>query len=285
MRSSSISAGTGVRWTVDFPGDTGARVEHNELARGFARSDSDAYALGADSDASAYVHINDSVTTTIQSGSTTEGEEVRLRAVHKNLDLQAIANSNCGCGGGDTDATAVVTFLGDSLIRGVDESIIRTSELVVSALTNFDRLYAYAHRSGGFFDVGGSSADVNYQPKRDILWESTVFLLGEPNPVLIVDASGKIIAKSGNVTVRSSQFGAPLSIGDTISGGTIWIDPILYDEKPAALFEANDAGGSCDGDCSGLIHGTGGMFYMQQTWNSVLIRNSSDKAIVIKGTA
>ncbi|MGU3646985.1 hypothetical protein ACLBXX_18660 [Microbacterium sp. C23T] len=279
------SAGSGVRWTVDFAGDTGARVEHNELARGFARSDSDAYALGADSDAGAYVHVNDSVTTTIANGSVSEGEEVRLRAVHKNLDLQAIANSNCGCGGGDTDARAHVTFLGDSLIRGEDESIVRTSELVVSSLTNFDRLYAYAHRSGGLFDVGGSDADVNYQPRRDILWESTVFLLGEPNPVLIVDASGRIIAKSGNVVVRSTQFGAPLGIGDTISGGTIWIDPILYDEKPAALFEANDAGGSCDGDCSGLIHGTAGMFYMQQTWNSVLIRNSSDKAIFIKGTA
>ena len=166
----------------------------------------------------------------------------------------------------------------------MDESVIRTAELVVSALTFFDRLYVRAHRSGGFFDVGSADSDIQYKPKRDILWESTVYLLGEPNPVLIIDASGKIIAKTYNVTVRASEFGPALNIGDTIAGGTIWIDPIIYDELPAALFEANAAGSGCDDDCNGLIHGGQGIFYLQQTWNSVLIRNSSEKSIVLKGT-
>ena len=38
---------------------------------------------------------------------------------------------------------------------------------------------------------------------------------------------------------RHAQFGPALNIGDTIAGGTIWIDPIIYDELPDALFEAN----------------------------------------------
>ncbi len=277
-----MSATVGRQYAVN--GANGAIESTLLTARGTARSISDAYALGADSDAGAYVRLNSAATVTLSTKATVEGTSVFIRAAHENLDLQADANSNCGCGGGDTDARADVTAITNSSVVGADESVVRTAGLHVAAYQYFSNLYVHAHRSGGFFDVGSADADLSYAPTRDILWESTVYLLGEPNPILIVDASGTIVAKTDNVTVRATQSGAPLGIGDVVSGDTIWVDPILYDQLPEALFDANHQN-SCTSSCAGLIHGTLGTFYMQETWNSVLVRNSSEKAIVVKGTA
>ncbi|GAB3043216.1 hypothetical protein GCM10027052_26710 [Parafrigoribacterium mesophilum] len=276
-----LSAAIGRQHTVN--GATGAIQTALLQARGIARSDADAYALGADSDAGAYVRLNSAATVTLEKDSAVEGTDVFIRSAHENLDLQADANANCGCGGGDTDARADVTATTTSSVVGADESIVRTAGLHVAAYQYFSNLYVHAHRSGGLFDFGSSDANLTYQPARDILWESTTYLLGEPNPILIVDASGRIIAKTDNVTVRATQFGTPLGIGDVVGGDTIWVDPILYDQKPEALFEANHQA-SCTGACDGLIHGLLGIFYMQETWNSVQIRNSSDKAVFLKGT-
>ena len=277
-----LSATVGRQYTVN---DANGAIDSTLLeARGIARSISDAYALGADSDAGAYVRLNSTANVTLETNSSVEGADVFIRAAHENLNLQSDANSSCGCGGGDTDARANVTATTTSSVVGADESVVRTAGLHVAAYQYYSKLYVHAHRSGGLFDFGSADADLSYEPARDILWESTVYLLGEPNPILIVDASGRITAKTDNVTVRATQFGTPLGIGDVVSGGTIWVDPILYDEKPEALFEANHQA-SCTGSCTGLIHGLLGIFYMQETWNSVRILNSSDKAIFLKGTA
>ncbi|MEO6494544.1 MAG: hypothetical protein ABIP99_17070 [Ilumatobacteraceae bacterium] len=277
-----LSATVGRQYTVN--GVNGAIDSSLLEVRGIARSTSNAYALGADSDAGAYVKLNSTATVTLATNSSVEGASVFVRAAHENLNLQADANSSCGCGGGDTDARANVTATTNSSVVGADESVVRTAGLHVAAYQYYSNLYVHAHRSGGLFDFGSSDADLGYAPTRDILWESTVYLLGEPNPILIVDASGRIIAKTDNVTVRATEFGTPLGIGDVVSGGTIFVDPILYDQKPEALFEANHQA-SCTSACTGLIHGLLGIFFMQETWNSVLIRNSSDKAVVLKGTA
>ncbi|WP_203230655.1 calcium-binding protein [Agromyces humi] len=277
-----LSAAVGRQYTVN---STNGDIQGSLLeARGIARSTADAYALGADSDAGAYVKLNSSATVSLLTNASVEGADIFIRAAHENLNLQADANADCGCGGGDTDARADVSVSTTSSVVGADESVLRTSGLHVAAYQYFSKLYVHAHRSGGLFDFGSADATLSYAPARDILWESTVYLLGEPNPILIVDASGTIIAKTDNVTVRASEFGPALGIGDTIGGGTIWIDPILYDEQPEALFEANHPAG-CTSSCNGVIHGTQGMFLMQETWNTLLIRNSSDKAIFIKGTA
>jgi hypothetical protein len=82
--------------------------------------------------------------------------------------------------------------------------------------------------------------------------------------VLTIDQFGQIIAKTNNVTVRTSVSGTPLNIGQFIPGGaTIYVDPILYDKLPAALFRANKITGS-DADDS-HIDGTQAVFYMQET--------------------
>ena len=117
-------------------------------------------------------------------------------------------------------------------------------------------------------------------PKRTIVWNADVYLLGEPNPRLIVDATGKIIAKSDNVTVRANGVGPALQIDDVFAPGTtIVIDPIIYDQKPTALFRANH-----HDDVASTISGTLGIFFMQETWNSVTVLNGSDRPMQLLGT-
>ena len=86
--------------------------------------------------------------------------------------------------------------------------------------------------------------------------------------MLIVDAAGVIVAKTDNVTVRAGLGGPALNVGDVITGGTtIWIDPIIYDELPTALFEANHVDGVPEPLLEHPRHA--GVFYIQETWNSV----------------
>ena len=97
--------------------------------------------------------------------------------------------------------------------------------------------------------------------------------------MLIIDATGEIVAKTYNVVVHDNG-GPALNIGDHITlGHTITIEPIIYDELPAALFEANHID-----DHDSHIDGTHGVFYMQETWNSVTIINGSDSPILLEGT-
>ena len=57
------------------------------------------------------------------------------------------------------------------------------------------------------------------------------------------------------------------------------IDPIIYDQKPTALFRANHRD-----SVASTISGTTGIFFMQETWNSVTLLNGSDRAMQLLGT-
>ena len=271
------SSGVGVAKGVDF---ANGNVTSSALsAKADSKSSARAAALGADSDAGAYVRYSDSAKVVLEGDSLTEGDAVVLRASHENVDLKADAGASCSCGGGDTDATARVIFHLDSLVQADDSSVVRTANLLVEAL-EFVGYYYRAHRSGGFLDVGGSSGSATVDPKRTIVWNADVYLLGEPNPRLVVDATGKIIAKSDNVTVRANGVGPALQIDDVFAPGTtIVIDPIIYDQKPTALFRANH-----HDDVASTISGTLGIFFMQETWNSVTVLNGSDRPMQLLGT-
>ncbi len=271
-----IAASLGAKHGVDTNGGiTSTGLD----AQAVARADSHAAALGADSDAAAYVVANDTVRVKLETGSEIDGDSVTLRAAHEHINFQADASSSCSCGGGDTDATAVVNYSRDSRVEADDGSVIRTADLLVETYEFWDRLYAHAHRSGGFLDGGDADASVNNDAKRTITWDADVYLLGEPNPVLIIDSQGTIIAKTYNVTVHAGA-GPALQIGDVIpSGQTIVIDAILYDELPSALFVANHVDG-----VDSNISGSAGVFYMQETWNSVTIKNAADRPILLNGS-
>src|SRR5262249_43460729 len=106
------------------------------------------------------------------------------------------------------------------------------------------------------------------------------YLLGEPDPVLVVNEGGTIIAKTSNVGVHAdSALNPALNVGDTIGAGhTIVVDPMLYDQKPKALFEANHVDGN-----DSHIDQTGGIFYMQETWDSVTVLNEADRPMQLLG--
>ena len=271
------AAGVGVGHGVDIA--NGNVTTDELLAKADAKATARAAALGADSDSAAYVRYSDTVRVVLEGNSEIEGDAVVLRASHEHVSLNADATASCACGGGDTDATAKVIFHLDSRVQADDSSVIRTASLLVEAY-EFVGYHAHAHTSGGLLDGGDADADATVDPKRTIVWNADVYLLGEPNPLLIVDGAGKIIAKSDNVTVRANGVGPALQIDDVFAPGTtIVIDPIIYDQKPTALFVANHVDG-----VPSTISETNGVFFMQETWDSVKILNGSDRPVQLLGT-
>ena len=82
------------------------------------------------------------------------------------------------------------------------------------------------------------------------------------------------------MTVRANGVGPALQIDDVFAPGTtIVIDPIIYDQKPTALFRANH-----NDNVASTISGTQGIFFMQETWNSVTLLNGSDRPMQLLGT-
>ncbi len=257
LRGATVFIGASFGAKRDIAGD-GTISHGGVIAEAIARASARAAALGADSDAASWIKVTSDANVLLDDGSLVVGDFVTLRASHEGLNFQATASASCSCGGGDTDATAKVIFHGDSHVQAGDLAVIKTAELLVEAFQVGSKLYAQARRSGGLLDGGDADADVTNDAKRSILWNAKVFLLGEPNPVLIVDATGTVVAKTYNVGVRANGVGPYLGIGDVIPvGQTIVIDPIIYDELPAATFLANHVDGvnsTIDGTTGRLLH-------------------------------
>ena len=283
------TSGRGGLTEVDFGGTKQVNADTlsvNALVER-ARLSSDAYtrstAAGAGSTADAHSIINGSNQIILEPGSfLIGGSSLFLTSEYDNVDVYAHAHSICRCFGGYTHPDADAQIDTTAFVNGKPNSSVKSASLVVTVNQFVVRFQADSDRDGAFLDFG--SADSNgspNSPKRHITWESQTYLLGEPNPVLIIDDTGKIVAKTNNVTVRAnSAAGAPLAIGDHIlAGQTIFIDPILYDKLPAALFRANKITGTDANDSN--IDGTQAIFYMQETWDSVTIINNFDAPIVI----
>ena len=251
-----------------------ARVTTNAYTRSTA--------AGAGSTADATSRLEGSNEVILESGSYLIGQEnLFLTAQYDHIDVYAYARSICRCFGGYTAPTGTGDLDTTALVDGKDGSTVKTANLVVTAYQNVDRVKGDASRSGAFLDFGSSDPNTSTSAKRHIHWESQTYLLGEPNPVLVIDENGTIVAKTDNVTVRTSPAGTPMNIGQSfLPGQTIYIDPIIYDELPAALFRANEVDNVVT-DVDGVIDGTEAVFYMQETWDSVYVENNFDAAIVI----
>ncbi|MFN2609691.1 MAG: hypothetical protein ABR507_02275, partial [Actinomycetota bacterium] len=281
LRAATVYLSAGVGELRGINASNGQVTSAAMTEKALARSNAHAAALGADSDAASHIIASDATKVLLDGGSSITGDFVQLKSIHNNVNFQADSSASCSCGGGDTDATAEVTYNRDSFINGAVNAVVRTADLNVFAEEYWSTLYTHAHSDGGLFDGGSADAPLNNNPSRTIVWNATTYLLGEPNPVLIIDSTGTIIAKTYNVTARRSSDNAALSIGDIVPGGdTINIDPIIYDELPSALFFANQV----DGSHLGTISGKSAIFYMQETWDSVTIANSSDRPIHLFGT-
>ena len=280
-----------------------------DALRGIAISTARATALGADSDAGASVKVRGSTEVDLQSGSTIVGNVgTTIRAVYGNVDVYAKPRATCSCGGGDTDARANADYDTTAKVKGrpaagtVAAALIRTADLTVDATQHVLRYDRDPSRNGGFFDGGGSDRNPNpngYFPRRLIFWEPKVIMLGEPNPVLEVDATGRI-TKIVNVVVHD-EFGGiydgdPMTahpgVGATIAGGRIIVQPIIYDRGANARLFTNQP---MDGDPPNPsivapnpaapaaprseIWGNADVFEFQETWDFVRIFNDSSKQL------
>ena len=183
-------------------------------------------------------------------------------------------------------------------VAGEDFSKLKTARLDVQAYQFVARFDADADTSSGFLDFGDADDfDANddagrYRPRRTIFWETTVFLLGEPNPVLEVDQNGIITFKTWNVYVKAfnpstNTYSGLLDVGNAIPAGSwIVVGDLIYDETGFVKFDTNDsgevnshAGGSDDNES--IIFGNAGEFYVQDTWDTVTLTNYSDRRFVI----
>jgi len=277
-----------IQGSADLHGDVVQVVAQVPFVKAVAVSRTRATALGADSDAGANAEVHGLAEVRLKTTSFITGDtSVLIKALYDKIDVYANPEASCACGGGDTDSRAYIRIDTNSKVAGEDFSRVKTAHLDVQAYAFVARFDANADsHAPSPFDFGSEDNNDDasrFHPRRTIFWESTVFLLGEPNPVLEVDATGKIVLKTWNVYVKAynpatDTYSALLDVNDTIPAGQwIVVGDLLYDESSFARFEANDV----NDDNKALIFGNAGEFYVQHTWDSVLITNYSDRRLVI----
>ncbi|NIO40352.1 MAG: hypothetical protein GTO41_09225, partial [Burkholderiales bacterium] len=238
-----------------------------------------ATALGANSEATGRARVQGWNEVTLQRNSTIIGNvSTSITSEYQHVTVTADASAA-------TDAR-VVAYGPNS-----PAALIKTSDLTVTTNQLIDDYHRNANRSGGFLDFGGSSEQGSPNFRRRIFWEALVVMLGEPNPWLEVDSTGKIV-KLINITVHDDDghtyvddpFNNIHTVG-TLSGTTITVDDIIYDHGANARFLANDPnvlGTIHSGSAPvGEIWGELGVFEFQQTWDYVKLLNSSNLNLVV----
>ena len=249
-----------------------------------------AIAFGANSEATSNLYVHGSSEMTLDNGANVIGNvATKLQGLYEHKNLYAYSRAICRCFGGSTRPTSLIDDDSDARVVGGFGSTIQTSDLTVVANQEVDGYNREASRSGGFLDFGGASDD-NGSPNmhRRIFWEARVIMLGEPNPWLVVDSSGRI-TKLVNVCGHDdagnyfcdNPFTGQHDTPD-LGGTTITVDDIIYDHGANARFLGNDPG-SLDGRDTpdSEIWGRRGVFEFQQTWDHVKLFNSSNLNLVI----
>ncbi|MFL5864389.1 MAG: hypothetical protein ACJ780_27065, partial [Solirubrobacteraceae bacterium] len=263
------------------------------------RSASESDAFGAGSTAEAVVNVHSIAAVDLLGSAELDAATVQLHARAENQSYNLDSNARCACFAGSATANSNLNYYGTSRVTGETGSIIRTNALWADTVQSVGaNLSQDAH--GGF--LVSHNGDNHYnsnrdgtndlQQTRDFNWNTVVYLLGDPDPVLSIDSSGTIIAKSSDVTVSTnSNLSSPLSTGQTIQPGqTIYVGPILYTDAPKALFTANSVGSAGGQDNNSTIESANGSnntpaeFIVQDSWDSVTVLNQSDRPMVMEGT-
>ena len=166
--------------------------------------------------------VNASGTTEVrlESGSFVEGDATAtITAEYAASNIYAEGDGSCSCLGGDTNGNVNEYVNVNALVSGLAGAQLKVGQLNVNAL-QFDPGFGYsASQDGGWFDIGGVSVNGSAGFQRNIYWEATTYLQGSPDPLLVVDSTGKIVALQ-NVTV-TDQHGNPKGLGDTFGPGDI----------------------------------------------------------------
>ena len=248
-------------------------------ARSVAKSVADAF--GADSDATATVNANGVAEVLLETKSAAAGyqiignQAVWLQALYDNVNVSTSSDAACNCFAGDATARSDVYYDTLAKVTGRNESFIETADLTVDANQNRDRYDKHANAHGGAFVGHHEPRDGDFNAYRRIYWETTTIMLGEPNPVLVVDQNGKI-TKLVNVTVKD-ELGNSYALDSIIPvGREIHVGDIQYNSSGFVRFRANKPTGAPDSE----IWGNAGLFDFQETWDYVQILNSSDRKLV-----
>jgi hypothetical protein len=121
------------------------------------------------------------------------------------------------------DATARLDYQSYARVAGLDTSIIRTAVPVDRGVPDpTDSHYNRdADSDGGLFDGGSEDKTGATNRFRQVFWETNVHLIGEPNPLLAIDSTGTIAAKTRNVYVKAYNpvthtYSGLLAVGDSI---------------------------------------------------------------------
>jgi Ca2+-binding RTX toxin-like protein len=247
-----------------------------------AKAGSVAQAFAADSNATAEVNLRGTIEVVLLSrigtGEQLVGNQsVLIQAVTRNISLTADSDAAAFVFAGSATARSNAGFETRAKVRGQDEAFIRTADLTVNAtqsITKYDRLNR-AH--GGLFVGHYTPRGGIVSPERHIFWEATTIMLGEPNPELIVDSTGKVV-KLVNV-----QLVGGFGLGSTYASGTdIVVADIDYDQGANVRFNANEFSVAGIAAPRGEIWGNAGLFQIQHTWNSVELTNYSDRNLVTR---
>ncbi|HEX6131915.1 MAG TPA: hypothetical protein VF044_09290, partial [Actinomycetota bacterium] len=280
IKDNALLTGRAVKLLADSSGD----------AEAYSEGDCDA--VGADCDARADVRVNGTTQVTLEKRATVgqpqiDGtESIWIEATQSKMRAYGKAYSSCSCLGGDTDARVYVIVDTLSLVTGAKDAMLRTALLNVRSTSpgGTTTVTRNSSRSGGAFDGGnsgdGESSSNSPNVDRDIDWEATTILLGEPNPKIHIDGTG-LVVELINITGHSAN--GALALGGTVAGDIV-LDDIVYDAPSNVFFlidELDGGGSTYDEGPDGQIYGNAAIFDFQETWDFVTIINESDHDIYV----
>ena len=246
-----------------------------------AKAESVAEAFAADASALAEVNLRGSVEVQllklVGTGEQLVGNRsILLESLVHNVDLSADSGAHAYVFAGATHTDANAGFETVAKVTGQNDSVIKTADLTVNTIQTIDT-YNRSRDDGGGFIVGRyGGAGGNFDPKRQIYWETTTIMLGESNPELIVDATGKV------VQLVNVQLAGGYGLGHVYNpGDDIVVLDIDNTGSANARFHANELSFGGSSASEGQIWGNAGLFQFQHTWDDVRLTNYSDRNLVV----
>ena len=257
-------------------------------------------AFGANATATSEFNINNNALVQLQPNAELTAATVQIHAREEKQHFNLTSNADCSCFAGEaTSHSELGDSTGGSRVSGDAGSLIRTGALLVDTFQELTQNlsqdshggflvghYGCTEDNGNCTGGGEQTNSEHLNLARDIDWNSTVILLSDADPLLEVNKSGEIVAKSANVKVYEDSSSEPeRQIGYTFKPGqTIVVAPIFNEGVSAALFVANQISGQAS-----TIESSNGpgdepaQFIIQYTWDSVRIVNEANLSMLMEG--
>nr|MCU0709909.1 hypothetical protein [Pirellula sp.] len=244
-------------------------------------STEEADGLGSGATANALTTIHNRTDVILRSDSVVTGDTVTIRSSHAGVSLASTAEATAYAVVGIPNAEAKIDYQSLARVRTEPNSLVSGGTVNVQAsqdVQSFQRVareFAWQNGSGG--DDGDRTGSLNAQ--RSIEWDGDLSVLSTPNPRLVIDENGVIIA-----AVNATANG--LSQGGTITTSQINVDPIINNSNPANAITFNVSNRQTVGGAispAGSIIGNQATVSVATAFRSVEITNRSNKDLIING--